>query len=318
MLPESALAEAAVTAAGAAVTEVLAAQKQSKAKILRVAWQPQGLQHWLERCHALRAGSSRCQWVVFFVFFCYIIVLFLGIWIRGKCMIIHFSSFFFLGKDRLFPEFGGTFGSNFHMERFSDRARLLILNVPPTLFSISKAIECVSCLTWKWRVFTLILTLDPTVSKRSKHKFAETLQIWDICKQSWKFVTDFRSTLLMQLLPLPIWSVWKLLGKFRRCCRSFTCEAWVCTISGIKTNFHKEQKQSGHTVTKAVRIKKIVVQMTSGKASSIISNIIQHHPISSCFLQLHPNGFRTSRDQLHGNQRLNDSATTQGGSDVVH
>lgn len=84
---------------------------------------------------------------------------------------------FFLGKDRLFPEFGGTFGSNFHMERFSDRARLLILNVPPTLFSISKAIECVSCLTWKWRVFTLILTLDPTVSKRSKHKFAETLQI---------------------------------------------------------------------------------------------------------------------------------------------
>ena len=57
MLPESALAEAAVTAAGAAVTEVLAAQKQSKAKILSVAWQPQGLQHWLGRCHALRAGS---------------------------------------------------------------------------------------------------------------------------------------------------------------------------------------------------------------------------------------------------------------------
>lgn len=85
--------------------------------------------------------------------------------------------FFFPGKDRLFPEFGGTFGSNFHMERFSDRARPLILNVPPTLFSISKAIESVGCLTWKWRVFTLILTLDPTVSKRSKHKFAETLQI---------------------------------------------------------------------------------------------------------------------------------------------
>jgi len=37
MLPESACAEAAVTAAGAAVTEVLAAQKQSKAKILRAA-----------------------------------------------------------------------------------------------------------------------------------------------------------------------------------------------------------------------------------------------------------------------------------------